>query len=332
MAEPSLPPFPFKAPRKLIVGVSGGADSLGLLTLLKKSSSWANQGLVVAHVNYGLRGKDSLKDEARAQNICKEWGIPFRVLRVKEFKAKVKKQKQSPQDLARDIRYFFFSQLARKEKAWGVAVGHHREDQAETVLDRFLRGAGTRGLSGLRPVQTLQLPNGETLKIWRPLLSLSKKQIQDYLRSWKISWREDKSNRGTKYRRNQIRNIVLPFLSKWNPNLSETLARWGEVNAAEDVLMEELLKPLEQRLKSRWGKNSYTCNAMDFMKAPLALQRRWIRHVGEKLNPSARGLSFDRIEGILRLWVGRENGPRDLGFGLAAGRNRNKAYLHRKKE
>lgn len=270
-------------------------------------------------------------DEARVRNSCKEWGIPFRVLRITGFKDKVRKQKRSAQDLAREVRYSFFSRLARKEKAWGVVVAHHREDQAETILDRLLRGAGAKGLSGLRSVQMLQLRKGETLKIWRPLLPWSKRQIQDHLRSRGISWREDKSNQGTKYRRNQIRNTILPFLSKWNPNLSETLARWGEVNAAEDALLEELLKPLELKVRSRWARYSYACNAADFMKAPLALQRRWIRHVCERLNPSARGLSFDRIEEVLHLWEGREKGPRDLGFGLSAGLNRNQAVLHLKR-
>ncbi|HJT24182.1 MAG TPA: ATP-binding protein, partial [bacterium] len=193
-------------------------------------------------------------------------------------------------------------------------------------------GAGARGLSGLRPVQTLPLPNGENLQVWRPLLSYSKEQIQVYLRSHGISWREDKSNQTTKYRRNQIRQVILPLLSKWNPNLSETLARLGEVNAAEDALFEELLKPVERKVKSHWGKRSYTCNASDFIKVPLALQRRWIRYACEKLEPSSRGLSFDRIEEILHLWEGKKKGPRDMGFGLAAGRNRNQAFLQRKRQ
>ena len=213
-----------------------------------------------------------------------------------------------------------------------MAVAHHREDQAETVLDRLLRGAGPRGLSGLRPVQTLWLPGGGNLRIWRPLLSYSKSQIQDYLESRGVSWREDKSNQEKKYRRNQIRHEILPFLSRWNPNLPEVLARLGDVNAAEDVLLEELLKPVERKVKSGWRPNSYSCNALDFCKIPLALQRRWIRHVCEKLTPMARGLSFDRIEEILLLWIGTEKGPRDLGFGLTANRSQNQGFLSWKRD
>lgn len=327
-----LSSFPFPRSPKLIVGVSGGADSLGLLVLLKDQFSSKRGCLVVAHVNYNLRGRDSLKDEQRVRSLCKELEIPCRVFRVSNFKSKVQKQKRSPQDLAREIRYSFFLKLARKEKAWGVAVAHHREDQAETVLDRLLRGAGSRGLSGLRTVQSLEFsPNGN-LKIWRPLLSYSKKQIQDYLKSRGVSWREDKSNQGLKYRRNQIRHEIIPFLSRWNPNLPETLARLGEVQAAEDTLFEELLKPVEKKVRSQWRRHLYTCHTRDLNGIPLALQRRWARHVCEKLNPAARGLSFDRIEEILRIWEGKEKGPRDMGFGLTAGRNQNKGFLSRKRE
>ncbi len=326
-----LPPFPFSGKQRLIVGVSGGADSLGLLSLLKERSLLNSVRLVAAHVNYGLRGEDSLKDEAKVRRLCKEWEIPLKTLRVSDFKRRMKKLKKSPQDFAREIRYSFFSQLARQEKAWGVAVAHHREDQAETVLDRLLRGAGARGLSGLRPVQMLELSQGRSLKVWRPLLSNSRGQIRDYLESRGITWREDKSNQGKKYRRNQIRHEILPFLSRWNPNLSETLARLGETCAAEDAFLEELLRPLGRKVQSRWRASSYSCNGPRFDKLPLALRRRWVRHVCEGLNPVARGLTFDRIEEVLRLWAGREKGPRDLGFGFTAGRKRNQGFLAWKK-
>ncbi len=323
----SLPPPPFSKNSRLIVGVSGGADSLGLLCLLKEQLPKGEKQLVAAHVNYGLRGQGSQKDEEMVRHWCGIWQIPCRVLQVRSFKAEIKKGKKSPQEGAREIRYSYFLRLAKMEKAWGAAVAHHREDQAETVLDRLLRGAGARGLSGLRTVQTLGFPQGVHLRVWRPLLSYSKRQIQDYLESGGISWREDGSNRETKYRRNQIRHVILPFLSRWNPNLPEVLARVGELNAAEDIFLEGLLKPLERRVHSRWNRNTYTCNTLHFRGIPLALQRRWIRHVGEKLNPLARGLSFDRIEEILQIWNGKAKGPRDLGFGLTADRRQNLVIL-----
>jgi len=196
------------------------------------------------------------------------------------------------------------------------------------MMDRLLRGAGSRGLTGLRPVQELSFhPPFRALKIWRPLLGISKDQIQSLLRSRHIQWREDLSNRENKYRRNQIRNELLPFLSRWNPKIKEVLARLGEITAAEDFVLEGLLKPMDKKLKSRWGGGGYYCQAESFVRYPAALQRRWIRRVAEKLNGDARGLSFDRIEEIIRLWKGLEKGPKDMGFGIRAGKSQGRAFL-----
>jgi tRNA(Ile)-lysidine synthase len=323
-----LPSFPFSKSSRLIVGVSGGADSLGLLALLKEQWPQASRRLVVAHVNYGLRGRDSRLDEEKVRQLCRKEEITFRWLRVGRLKQRAKKEKKSLQDLAREIRYSFFQKLAQKEGAWGVAIAHHQEDQAETVLDRLLRGAGARGLSGLRPVQILDFSDSQRpLKVWRPLLAFSREQIRDYLNEHGIAWREDKSNRKTDYRRNQIRHEIIPFLSRWNKNLTQTLARIGEISSAEDQFLEGFLVSVGQQVKSRWVHGAYSCEAESFQKMPLAFQRRWVRLISEQLTANARGFSFDRIEEIIRLWEGQEKGPRDLGYGLVAGKNGNKAFL-----
>ncbi len=320
--------FPFSQSNRLIVGVSGGGDSLGLLILLKEQWLRATCRLVVAHVNYGLRGRDALRDEEKVRGLCLKENLTFRYMRVKKLKEKAKKEKKSIQDLAREIRYSFFQNLAQKEAAWGVAVAHHQEDQAETILDHLLRGTGTRGLSGLRPIQILNFSGSKRpLKVWRPLLAFSKKQIRDYLTERRIEWREDKSNLNTDYRRNQIRHQIIPFLSRWNSNLIQTLARVGEISLAEDQVLEDFLDSVEHQIKSHWIRGVYSCQVGDFQKMPLALQRRWVRLVSEQLTANARGFSFDRIEEIIRLWGGKEMGPRDLGFGLIAGKNGNRAFL-----
>jgi tRNA(Ile)-lysidine synthase len=260
--------------------------------------------------------------------LCLKEKLPFRHIRVKKIKERARKEKKSIQDLAREIRYSFFQKLVLKEGGWGVAVAHHQEDQAETVLDRLLRGAGARGLSGLRPLQSLNFSGSKRpLKVWRPLLSTSKKQIENYLKDRRITWREDKSNRGSDYRRNQIRHKIIPFLSRWNSNLIETLVRIGEISCAEDQVLESLMALVGPQVKSRWGHGSYYCEADNFRNLPLGLQRRWVRHVSEKLTAKARGLSFNRVEEIIRLWEEKEKGPRDLGFGLVAEKRANKAFL-----
>jgi len=327
----TLPPIPFSPKARLIVGVSGGSDSLGLLLFLQEQLPNSSQRLVAAHVNYGLRGAASDRDEAVVRRFCKSRHLPFKKLRVRRFKDRVRREGRSLQELAREVRYVFFQKLVRQEKAWGVAVAHHLEDQAETLLDRLLRGSGPRGLSGLRQVQKINFdPVLAPLSIWRPLLGFSKGQIQSFLKSRKIPWREDGSNRENQYRRNQIRNEILPFLSRWNPGLMEALARLGEITATEDLFMDGLLASVGPALKSRWGRREYHCRADAFGQIPLALQRRWVRRAAERLSADARGLSFERIEETIRLWCGQGRGPKDLGFGLAAGRDGARAFLRKK--
>ena len=330
--DPLILSFPFSSKDRLVVGVSGGSDSLGLLYLLLEQLPNAGRRLVVAHVNYGLRGRASDKDEKVLRRTCQREGLALRVLKVRGFLRKARSQKRSPQDLAREVRYRFFKKIAQGQRAWGVAVGHHLEDQGETILDRLLRGSGSRGLSGLRPVQVLKFkPDDPVLKVWRPLLPYSKAKIQGFLAERGIAWREDRTNRQGKYRRNQIRQEVLPFLMKWNPGLPQALARMGEVTAAEDAFLESLLGPVGRKIGSRWTRAGYSCGAAAFERLPTALKRRWVRSVAERLTEKARGLSFDRIEEVLRLWEGSESGPRDLGFELLAGRDRNMAYMRLRK-
>ena len=200
-----------------------------------------------------------------------------------------------------------------------MTVAHHQEDQAETILDRLLRGAGTRGLTGLRQVQKLQGSKPPfSLKIWRPLLNYSKSDLQTYLKSFKINWREDQSNHENHYRRNQIRNQIIPYLARWNPRISENLARMGEVSGAEDLFLQEALEKFQKTLRNHWRSSTYSGLSPGFIAMPLALQRRWVREVAERLNPDARGLSFDRIEDTVRVWNGSKKGPCHIGYGLVA--------------
>lgn len=322
----TLPPG---LPRRsyLIVAVSGGSDSLALLHLLAELRPFLFKDIIAAHVNYGLRGKDSLADETLVRKFCARLKVSLKVLRVPGFKKKVIADKLSLQDEARRIRYVFFARLVQKEKAWGVAVAHHLEDQAETVLDRFLRGAGAKGLSGLRSLQVLKPIPGKSLRVWRPLLTHTKEELQDYLRSHHIRWREDRSNRKLDYRRNQIRHQVVPFLQKWNPRLIESLGRMGEVTAAEDEFLDQWVAKVGAELKSCWTLKKFVCSQKMFLDQPLVFRRRWIRQVAEKLVPDARGLSFERVELILRLWQGEERGPRDVGYGLSAGLTKGELFL-----
>ena len=210
----------FKKKNKILVGVSGGADSVCLFSVLLELSKKYDFSLHVAHLNYGLRGKDSEKDEVFISKMAEKNGIETSVLRSKKLKSSANLEKK-----LRDIRYDFFEKTRRKLKFDLIAVAHNQDDQAETVLMRVLRGSGLQGLGSIRP------KNG---KIIRPLLKTSRKDILEYLKENNIKYRKDKTNNDTKYFRNRIRHKLMPYLEKnYNPSIKETLANFSQ-NVADD--------------------------------------------------------------------------------------------------
>lgn len=251
------------------------------------------------------------------KELAKKWGLSCRVLKVKGKK----KSGRSLQDWAREVRFGFFASLAKRERAWGVAVAHHMEDQAETVLDRLLRGAGPRGLSGLRSVQELAVGalQGSLLKVWRPLLSFSKDELRGHLQEKNIPWREDASNGKLFYRRNQIRHEIIPFLSKWNRDLIRKLAQAGEILASEDAWLEDWVEGLNYKLGGKITRHRVSFPRKKFLNLAVPLKRRLIRWAAQQLEPRARSLAFERVEEVMEVWSLQRQGPRDLGLGLSAG-------------
>ncbi|HET9870900.1 MAG TPA: tRNA lysidine(34) synthetase TilS, partial [bacterium] len=308
------PPFPKRA--RLLLALSGGGDSTALLSLLADLRPPGT--LFAAHVNYGLRGGASRADEAFVRALCRRFGVPLTVLRLKDARARARREGKSLQDWAREKRYAFFARLCVKRGAWGVAAAHQADDQAETILDRILRGAGTRGLTGLRPVQALRFgARGTGVRVWRPLLAHAREDLRRHLRSRGIRWREDAGNRKPDYRRNRIRHQLLPLLARWNPSIARALVRMGEVASAQEDFLAQCLGPLRGRLGSRWGASSYRGRQRQWAREPLALKRLWVRTAAERLCPAARGLSFERVEEAREVWDGTRRGPRDLGQGLS---------------
>lgn len=321
--NPNIPDPPASwAGRRLLVAVSGGADSTALLVLLAAHPSFGPARLRAAHVNYHLRGAASAADEASVRRLCASLGVK---LFVKSLRPGAK-PRASLQDWARKVRYAFFASVARREKAWGVATAHHLDDQAETVLDRLLRGAGLRGLGALRPVSELPVGKGR-LRVWRPLLSLRRSELETFLRSAGRTWRKDASNESAAYRRNRIRLSLLPLLRGFNPRVEEALAHLAETASAEDALLDRLARESLKSLSPRRGLRRCLWDADLWGRLDIALQRRALRLAAEGLNPDARGLNFERLEEARKVLLGETRGPRDLGSGLSACRDGSRCVL-----
>lgn len=218
---------------KVLVGLSGGADSTALLLGLWHLKSKYNFSLLAAHVNYNLRGQESKQDEKFVKNFCFKRNI---ALLVKNIEIK---NKSNLENKAREIRFKYFKQVIKWYNVSKLALGHNKNDQAETVLLHLFRGAGFRGLKGMTAKSDL---------IIRPLLDISKKQIENYLRDEKIRWRTDSTNLETVYKRNKLRNKMIPWLKdNINPRVEEKI-----VNSAKFFLDTEkiLHKTVNRKFKN----------------------------------------------------------------------------------
>lgn len=200
----------------VVAGISGGPDSIFLLELLKKLPI----KIIAAHVNHQLR-KEADGDEEFVKKLCNFPTIIFAPL-TSDIKSLSQKSKQGLEETGRKVRYDFFNKLAKKHQAKFIITAHHADDNLETIILNFARGASLQGLSGMQEMET---SNTSTTSLLRPLLTISKTEILDFLRFNKLKFRVDKSNNSLVYKRNFIRHKIIPLLKEINPNISSTLSK-----------------------------------------------------------------------------------------------------------
>jgi tRNA(Ile)-lysidine synthase len=274
------------AGRRIAVAVSGGADSVCLLHLL------VNLDLAtrVLHVNHHLRAAESDADAAFVSALATKLNLPCTI-----HDAPVPAGDNLEQ-AARRLRLAFFRSILDRGEADRVALAHTRDDQAETVLFRFLRGAGTAGLAGIRPVTRDGLI--------RPLIDTPREEVRRYLTRHNIPWREDSSNASLDFARNRIRHQLLPQLARdWNPAIAETLAQTADWALAEEDYWDTQLAHLAPQ-----PDGCILLPAADLEALPLASARRLIRRAIELAKGDLRSIDFQHIESILALAAGPEGG------------------------
>ena len=216
----------------VVVGVSGGADSLALLHILKRLAADFSFSLVAAHLNHMLRRYEAEKDEQFVTSTCKEWGIKCFTKRT-DVRELAKELKISEEEAGRKARYEFFTELMKEVKANKLALAHHKDDRVETIFHNIIRGTGMHGLKGINYVR-----DGFVI---RPFLDVSKDEILNYCKEENISYREDLSNNNLNYTRNRLRHALIPFIQdNFNPNIAETILRMSDVIGEED----DFLKPV----------------------------------------------------------------------------------------
>lgn len=211
-------PF-FKRGETVLAGFSGGPDSVCLLHFLHHLSRKKHFELVAVHVHHGLRGADADADAAFCRALCKKWDIPF-ILKKKAVRSLAKKLNLSVEHAARKARYEAFAQAAGQTGASKIALGHHLDDQAETVLLNLLRGTRPEGLCGI-PVRR---PLNQKVEIVRPLLCITRAEVEQYLQENDLPSVTDQTNADDAYTRNWIRHEVLPLLERKQPQIRKHLA------------------------------------------------------------------------------------------------------------
>lgn len=270
------------------VAVSGGADSVCLLHLLTELAGEWNLRLTVLHLDHGLRGEESREDARFVGALAEALGLPVEVRRLALTEAAGNREQA-----ARAARLAFFREAMAAHGLDRVAVGHTRSDQAETVLFRFLRGAGTAGLAAIRPVT----PGG----IVRPLLGIGREEVRDYLRGRGLAWREDSSNASPEFARNRIRHHLLPQLrAEWNPAIETTLAHTAEWALAEEAWWEAGIDRLAAQLLAQQD-GRWLLSAAALRDLPAAAARRLVRRAIEQAKGDLKGIDFSHTEAVLDL-------------------------------
>jgi tRNA(Ile)-lysidine synthase len=273
---------------RILVAVSGGPDSVALLSVLHALAPSRHLSLWAAHFNYGLRGAESDADAAFVMRLCERFNLACLCERLTPSKDLCKGR--SFQEAARDARYAALLRLRASLRANKVAVGHTRDDQAETVLMWLLRGTGTTGLSGMP---------GMRLPIIRPLLTVRRADVLSYLMEQGLDFREDSSNAAPIYLRNRVRHEVLPLLKQFNPGLLDTLARQADILREDDACLERIAAEQSARVgrsgRSNDQSNEWVVDRTGLLALPLAVQRRVVRKAIQHTAGISRGPSFGAV-------------------------------------
>jgi len=295
----------------VVLGVSGGPDSLCMLHLLRDLADAYRVSLHAAHLHHGIRGQDADDDAAFVAGLCRSWAIPCKVEHA-DVPALARERGLAIEEAARQARYTFLGSQARAVGARSVAVAHNADDQVETVLMHFLRGAGLAGLRGMCPLSWMdelrlgtegqQAPEpDQRIRLIRPLLQVPRRQIEEYCREHGLEPRFDRSNLDQTYFRNRLRHELIPFLEGYNPNVRQVVRRMAEVVAADYDLLRACLAETWPRVVRSESDLAIIFDLKALRALPLGLRRSIIREGIHRLRRSLRNIDLVHVDDAVRL-------------------------------
>lgn len=302
---------------KIVAGVSGGADSIFLFTVLAKLAGEYGLALCAVHVNHGIRGKEALRDENYTMSFVEGLGYKCKVFH-KDIKAMAAQLKLTEEEAGRRYRYKCFEEV-RKELGYNkTAVAHHKDDQAETVLFQLIRGSGIRGLGGMKP---------ENNGIIRPLLGVRHFEIEEALKAEGISYCTDSTNGDNDYARNMIRNNIIPYIEdNIQPAVVERLA--GTAGQLKDIYsyIKSQAEVLYKEIATN-NNNIYIADAERLSEADIVIQREVLMYMAGKAAGSRKDITSKHIDMLAGLLDGGTGRRLNLPYGLCAGKDYNKIWI-----
>lgn len=303
----------------VVTGVSGGADSLCLLFMLKEFAEEMSLQLAVVHVNHGIR-EEAGEDAVYVEKICKELEVPF-FLKEADVEAIAKSQGISTEEAGRNVRYEAFYEVLKQlnaEEQGKIAVAHNANDRAETMLFHLFRGTGLTGLSGIKPVRD---------RIIRPLLCLDREEIEQYLEKKEVTFCIDRTNNEDTYTRNKIRHHILPFAeNNICTGAVSHMNRTAEMLLETEEFLREQTISIYNKIVEEKG-NSVYVSVKEFINQPRLLQKRILLLCMEKIAAGRRDIGLVHIENILSLFTKEGNKELALPYGMSARRDFEKIFI-----
>lgn len=308
-----------EAGERVVVAVSGGADSVSLAAGLSELAPRYGWQLHVAYLNHQLRPREAALEEEYVGGLARELGWPVTIGR-RDVAALARTEKRSLEDAARRARYAFLQEVAGQVGAAKIAVGHQQNDQAETLLLHLLFGAGTRGLRGMLPRRG---------PVIRPLLEITRQEIIDYLQAKGLTWCTDASNEEAVYRRNKVRLELMPYLAEnYNPEVVQVLSRTATILAAEEHLLEGWMqKEIWPRVVVASGPGQIVLDAHRLAGEHPAWQRRVIRRAYAQVAGVGADLDFQHVEAGRGMLAAGKHGQLQLPGGIRAVRQGSRLVL-----
>lgn len=280
-----------QAKDKIVLGVSGGPDSISMLDILRQIREEFDFEIVVAHINHMIR-KEAIQDEEYVKKYCEKNNIKCFVKRIDVIDI-ANNKKIGTEEAGRLVRYEFFDEVLKQTGSNKIAIAHNKNDKIETIIMHVLRGSGLSGLKGIEPIRG---------NIIRPLIECEREEIEKYCDENRLEPRIDKTNFENDYTRNKIRNIVIPYIEKeLNPNIIETIDRLSEVIKKEDRYLEKVALDVYDKILIKQEPGQIMLELKGFNEQDEVIKSRIILYTVKKLFGSSQGIEKIHINDIIKL-------------------------------